>query len=183
MPTAQLKSLFSRPADLFFTVYCIIHIPITLFIATQNIFLVKHLFVEIRLNPAAEYFPLALRDALAGFAKNSGDPWLSTIVAKKPLPAWWLAFIWCELLIQLPFFLYFPIAAISRTPSIRIRPSCTASMRQPRLRRFCLRCQSCIPSNQSRAVLQSSRFICPLSRDSPSSCGSDDCVLDRTRCC
>ncbi|KAJ3210373.1 hypothetical protein HDU67_005365 [Dinochytrium kinnereticum] len=102
-----LKPLLSRPADIFFTLYCLVHIPITLLIGTQNIL-------------PAEHFPLFLREALAGFAKNSGDPWLSAIVAGKALPPWWIACVVCEIFVQLPFFLYFPIAAIMRTPNIRI---------------------------------------------------------------
>ncbi|KAJ3110032.1 hypothetical protein HDU96_006974 [Phlyctochytrium bullatum] len=103
----KLPPLLSRPADLLFSLYCIAHIPITLLIGTQNVL-------------PAEYFPIPLREAVVGFAKNSGDPWLTAIVEQKPLPAWWLACIWCELLIQLPFFFFFPIAAILRTPAIRI---------------------------------------------------------------
>ncbi|KAM9469157.1 sigma intracellular receptor 2 [Clarias gariepinus] len=94
-----------RILEIVFFLYFASHVPITLFIDLQAL-LPEHVY------------PQALRDVLHWYAAEFKDP-----MVLAP-PAWFKSFIFCEALVQLPFF---PIAAYAflkgnckwiRTPAI-----------------------------------------------------------------
>ncbi|KAI9359665.1 hypothetical protein DFJ73DRAFT_957453 [Zopfochytrium polystomum] len=99
------RSLLSRPLDLFFVVFFLLHIPTTLLIGTQS------------LVPASAV-PAPLRDAVKSWAATSGDPWLARIAAEQPLPAWWIATVAVELAFQLPWFFWFIYVAVVDSPAL-----------------------------------------------------------------
>ncbi|KAF5901990.1 sigma intracellular receptor 2, partial [Clarias magur] len=72
-----------------FFLYFASHVPITLFIDLQAL-LPEHVY------------PRALRDVMHWYAADFKDPMMMAP------PAWFKSFIFCEALVQLPFF---PIAA------------------------------------------------------------------------
>jgi hypothetical protein len=81
------KSIFSRPLDLIYVIYFATHIPVTLGIDFQ-IFYPAHLV------------PQFLKDALDMYITVYKDPFMGS-----PTPIYWfLSFICCELVVQLPFF-------------------------------------------------------------------------------
>ena len=81
------KSIFSRPLDLIYFVYFATHIPVTLSIDFQ-VFYPPH------------WVPQVLTDALKFYTETYKDPFMGS-----PTPIYWfLSFICCELVVQLPFF-------------------------------------------------------------------------------
>ncbi|KAJ1550438.1 hypothetical protein HK405_000599, partial [Cladochytrium tenue] len=55
----------------------------------------------------ASFFPAALREGVVWWAQASGDPWLATIAAGRPLPAWWVGVTFVEVVFQLPWFVWY----------------------------------------------------------------------------
>ncbi|XP_062873121.1 sigma intracellular receptor 2 [Trichomycterus rosablanca] len=97
--------MFLRVLELIFFIYFASHIPITLFIDLQAL-LPEHVY------------PQPLKDLLTWYAAEFKDP-----MVLDP-PVWFRSFIFCEALVQLPFF---PVAAYAflkgscrwiRTPAI-----------------------------------------------------------------
>lgn len=81
------KSILSRPLDLIYFIYFATHIPVTLCIDFQ-VFYPTHLV------------PTALSDALKFYIDTYKDPFMGS---QTPV-YWFLSFICCELIVQLPFF-------------------------------------------------------------------------------
>lgn len=81
------KSLISRPLDLIYFFYFASHIPVTLAIDFQAF--CPPLWV-----------PQVLKDVLTFYTETYKDPFMGS---STPV-YWFLSFIVCELLVQLPFF-------------------------------------------------------------------------------
>jgi hypothetical protein len=81
------KSLFSRPLDLIYLIYFATHIPVTLGIDCQVFY-------------PPEWVPQVLKDALLMYTRDYKDPFMGS---KEPM-YWFLSFIVCEVIVQLPFF-------------------------------------------------------------------------------
>jgi len=80
-------SLFSRPLDLIFFGYFVSHIPISLLVDLRSLHLI-------------EFIPPSL-DVHAWYIATYHDPFMT------PNNLYWFkSFIWCEFLLQLPFFFY-----------------------------------------------------------------------------
>lgn len=85
MDSSTAIPLRQRPLDLLFIIYFVVHIPTALLLDAQSI-LPRHLFHE------------QLLKMTEGHIKSTGDPLVSTN------PVWFKAFIWCELILQVPYF-------------------------------------------------------------------------------
>lgn len=84
---AERQSIFSRPLDLIYVIYFATHIPVTLGIDFQ-VFYPPH------------WVPKVLSEALEFYVDTFKDPFMGS-----PTPTYWfLTFICCELVVQLPFF-------------------------------------------------------------------------------
>ncbi|QDZ26098.1 DUF2781 domain-containing protein [Chloropicon primus] len=94
-------SIFQRPLDLVFVIFFVTHVPTTLFVDCQCIL-------------PAEYFPKACHDLLQFHLDNFKDPLMGTC------PAWLRSIIWCELLLQVPFFLAATYAFVCSKNWIRL---------------------------------------------------------------
>ncbi|KAI9472249.1 MAG: transmembrane protein 6/97 [Benjaminiella poitrasii] len=81
------KSIFSRPLDLIYFIYFATHIPVTLAIDFQVFY-------------PPSWVPQIFKDALDFYVLTYKDPFMGSA---KPV-YWYLSFIVCELLVQLPFF-------------------------------------------------------------------------------
>ncbi|KAI8140189.1 transmembrane protein 6/97 [Fennellomyces sp. T-0311] len=85
------KSLFSRPLDLIFFGYFASHIPITICVDIQSFY-------------PPEIVPQALKDVLAWYLETYKDPFMSASLGfSAPIP-WFQGVVFCEMLLQLPFF-------------------------------------------------------------------------------
>ena len=93
--------LTQRPFDLFFVFYFITHVPTSLLVDAQCV-----------LPPGN--FPQAARDALAYHLETFKDPLMGTC------PAWLRSIIWCELALQVPFFILATYAFCARKNWIRM---------------------------------------------------------------
>ena len=93
--------LTQRPLDLFFVFYFITHVPTSLLVDAQCV-----------LPPGN--FPQAARDALAYHLETFKDPLMGTC------PAWLRSIIWCELALQVPFFILATYAFCARKNWIRM---------------------------------------------------------------
>jgi hypothetical protein len=95
------SSIFSRPLDLIYVVYFATHIPVTLGIDFQVFY-------------PAQYVPKALSDALEFYITTYKDPFMGS-----PTPVYWfLSFIFCELIVQLPFFFLACVALVKSKISV-----------------------------------------------------------------
>ncbi|CAO3654226.1 unnamed protein product [Mucor hiemalis] len=99
----QKKSLFSRPLDLIYFIYFATHIPVTLSIDFQ-VFYPPHLV------------PQALSDALKFYIDTYKDPFMGS---STPV-YWFLSFICCELIVQLPFFFIACVGLVKDSKYIRL---------------------------------------------------------------
>ncbi|KAI7870773.1 transmembrane protein 6/97 [Spinellus fusiger] len=89
MAVPQPTGVLSRPLDLIYLVYFVIHIPITLGIDGQALY--PPLFV-----------PKGAKSVLKFYIDTYKDPLMGS-----PIPLYWfLSFITAELTLQLPFFFY-----------------------------------------------------------------------------
>ncbi|KAI8581662.1 hypothetical protein K450DRAFT_230576 [Umbelopsis ramanniana AG] len=86
---ASQKSLTSRPLDLTYFMYMASHIPITMFFDCQVLY-------------PTSWIPQPLLDLTAWYIQEFKDPLISNA---NNLP-WFKSFIYCEALIQLPFFFW-----------------------------------------------------------------------------
>ncbi|KAI7900312.1 transmembrane protein 6/97 [Cokeromyces recurvatus] len=100
---AAKKSLFSRPLDLIYFVYFATHIPITLAIDFQVFY-------------PPNWVPQIFKDALDFYVLTYKDPFMGS---STPI-YWYLSFIVCELLIQLPFFFIACVGLIKDCKYIRL---------------------------------------------------------------
>jgi hypothetical protein len=85
MDSSTAIPLRQRPLDLLFIIYFVVHIPTALLLDVQSI-LPRHLFHE------------ELLKMTEGHIKSTGDPLVSTN------PVWFKALVWCELILQVPYF-------------------------------------------------------------------------------
>ncbi|KAJ3210371.1 Transmembrane protein 97 [Dinochytrium kinnereticum] len=103
--TSAIKSTsrpFSkRPLDLLFLFYFVIHVPITLLIDIQP------------LSPPTLH-PPAIKALMNTYLNISGDFLMATS------PTWFLSILWCELLIQFPFFFYAIHGIWTDSPHMRV---------------------------------------------------------------
>lgn len=81
------KSLISRPLDLIYFFYFASHIPVTL-------------AIDFQVFCPPQWVPQVLKDALTFYTETYKDPFMGS---STPV-YWFLSFIVCELLVQLPFF-------------------------------------------------------------------------------
>ncbi|KAI8878087.1 hypothetical protein K501DRAFT_336980 [Backusella circina FSU 941] len=97
------KSLFSRPLDLVYFIYFATHIPVTVCIDFQAFY-------------PPEWVPQILKDALLMYTRDFKDPFMSS---KEPT-YWFLSFVVCELLVQLPFFFIACVGLVRDSKYIRL---------------------------------------------------------------
>ena len=83
-----------------FLIYFISHIPITLCVDLQALF--------------GHHYPEGLRNLMEWYCSTYHDP-----LMRVP-PIWFRSFIWCELLMQMPFFFFATFALLRRKNWIRI---------------------------------------------------------------
>ncbi|CDH61039.1 transmembrane protein 97 [Lichtheimia corymbifera JMRC:FSU:9682] len=81
------KSLLARPLDMVYFGYFAMHVPVTVLVDMQP-FYPQHLI------------PQALKEVVTGYAETYKDP----LVASPVLLPWFESFLYCEILLQLPFF-------------------------------------------------------------------------------
>ncbi|KAJ3297044.1 Transmembrane protein 97 [Rhizoclosmatium sp. JEL0117] len=94
------RPLSSRPGDIAMLIFFILHIPISLFIDAQIIW------------PSLPYPELAL-NANADYIRDTND---FLLIERKP---WFLSLVWCEFIIQLPFYLYLIWALVRDSKYVR----------------------------------------------------------------
>lgn len=92
---AEKRSIFSRPLDLIYLIYFATHIPVTLGIDFQ-VFYPSH------------WVPKVLSEALEFYVDTFKDPFMGSSTPTY----WFLTFICCELVVQLPFFFIACIALV-----------------------------------------------------------------------
>ncbi|GAN04293.1 transmembrane protein 97 [Mucor ambiguus] len=100
---AAKKSLLSRPLDLIYFLYFASHIPVTLAIDFQVFY-------------PPQWVPQVLKDALKFYTETYKDPFMGS---STPI-YWFLSFIVCELLVQLPFFFMACVGLVKNSKYIRL---------------------------------------------------------------
>jgi hypothetical protein len=89
------KGILSRPLDLLYMTFLVLHIPPTLLLDAQAVL-------------PSHYFPNGLKAFLANYIATSKDPLLSNI--QQPQFAWLRAYMVCELTVQMLVFVAGPLA-------------------------------------------------------------------------
>ncbi|KAJ3111703.1 Transmembrane protein 97 [Physocladia obscura] len=97
------RSLASRPGDFAMALFFVLHIPLTIFIDSQFVFP----------EWTKVHFPTALSVAPLNYAHNAND---YLVLQMRP---WFASFMWCELLVQLPFYVFLTHALITDSPHVR----------------------------------------------------------------
>ncbi|KAG2483912.1 hypothetical protein HYH03_017233 [Edaphochlamys debaryana] len=87
--------------DALFLAYFIIHIPTTLLVDSQSVL-------------PADWFPSWAREMLQWHIKTNGDHLVSSN------PVWFVSMVWCETVLQMPFFFVAAWAFIKKANWIRI---------------------------------------------------------------
>jgi len=98
---AGVLPLVRRPMDLLFVVFFVTHIPTSLLVDGQCAL-------------PSEYFPQKATELLAFHLETFKDPLMGTC------PGWLQLIIWCELLLQVPFFFAATYAFVRGSKWIRI---------------------------------------------------------------
>ncbi|KAJ3074898.1 Transmembrane protein 97 [Podochytrium sp. JEL0797] len=89
MTSAPSRPLTSRPGDILMLIFFVLHIPITLLMDSQL------LFPQLR-----SVLPLSVVQAADDYVSDSND---YLVMQREP---WFVATLWCEMVIQLPFYLF-----------------------------------------------------------------------------
>eukprot|EP00879_Flechtneria_rotunda_P005752 GHRR01006053.1.p1 GENE.GHRR01006053.1~~GHRR01006053.1.p1 ORF type:complete len:169 (+),score=7.73 GHRR01006053.1:597-1103(+) len=100
----MVRSIFLRPWDLLCVCWFLAHIPMTILFDAQSI-MPAHVLTT---------WPQPLKDVLQWHIRTNGD----YLVRDNPI--WFVAFVWCEVAIQLPFFLIASYAYLVGRNWIRI---------------------------------------------------------------
>ncbi|CAO0790683.1 unnamed protein product [Mucor circinelloides] len=100
---AAKKSLISRPLDLVYFLYFATHIPVTL-------------AIDFQVFCPPQWVPQVLKDALKFYTETYKDPFMGSSAPTY----WFLSFIVCELLVQLPFFFIACVGLFKDSKYIRL---------------------------------------------------------------
>lgn len=103
MAKSSKKGILARPLDFIYLLYFASHIPVTLAIDFQVFY-------------PPEWVPQVLKDALSFYIDTYKDPFMGS---STPM-YWFLSFIVCELLLQMPFFFIACVGLWKNSKHIRL---------------------------------------------------------------
>eukprot|EP00898_Chlorokybus_atmophyticus_P000028 jgi/Chlat1/1025/Chrsp109S01449 len=98
---AAVAPLSRRPADALTVAFFLLHAPLAILFDAQAVL-------------PADWFPQVFKDATSNYIKHLHDPLVSST------PIWFKSLVWCETVIQFPFFFLAAYAFATGKQSIRI---------------------------------------------------------------